>query len=287
MLIPWLLACSATQLSQAYQIDRLRVLAVAAEPAEPQPGQLVTFSGLVVSPDPVGGSVWFTCSAASSDDYGCSIDESLLESAQSGEATIEDLQAAGFLGFLPDLPPFWVVPADYLDKLDDEAKLEGTFAMIYITAFPEVAEGDTAETAAIDEDEVEIAYKRVPVSLAPTPNQNPVVTALTIDGVAVPAGARWKVDPGQTYEIGVELSETSIETYTYRNSDDKDEERIEEPYFSWYLQQGEFDQESVLWPHTSVLWTAPSSPDATEESLWVVVRDRRGGMAWGSLSVYY
>ena len=282
MLIFSLVSCSADELSQAFQIDRLRVLGVAAEPAEPQPGDLVTFSGLIVSPDPMGGSAWFSCSSTESTDFGCDLDPDLLAAAQTGEASLEDLQAAGFLGFLPALPPTWTVPTDYLDALDEEAKLEGSFAMVFVSALPELVEGETPSA-----DEIELAYKRIPVSLAPTPNHNPIVATFTIDGVAVPVGAEWRVDGGQTYEIGVELSDDSVESYTYRNTDGEEETRTEEPYFSWYLQEGSFDQPSVLWPYTTVLWTAPRSPTIAEQSLWVVVRDRRGGMGWAELHAYF
>lgn len=282
MLIYWLLGCGAEQMSQAHEIDRLRVLAVAAEPAEPRPGEMVSFSALIVSPDPVGGSAWFTCSAAASDDYGCTIDETLIEQAQSGEATVEDLQAAGFLGFLPALPPFWMVPATYLDALSEEAKLEGTFAMIFVSALPSVEAGES-----IDDDEIELAYKRVPVSLAATPNNNPALTGIAVDSQPLADGARLRVDAGQTYTLGALLAENARETYTYRNTDGVDEQREEEPYFTWYLQEGRFDQATTTWPYTEVLWTAPSEPAIADQSLWVVVRDRRGGMGWSEIKVSF
>lgn len=282
MLIYWILSCAADTMSQAHEIDRLRVLAVAAEPAEPRPGDLVTFSALIVSPDPVGGSAWFNCSAAASDDYGCTIDETLLEDAQSGEASVEDLQAAGFLGFLPALPPFWMVPPTYLDELSEEVKLEGTFAMIFVSALPAVEEGESIDQAA-----VELAYKRVPVSLAPTPNHNPTMDGMSVDGQPLASGTRLRVDPGQTYTLGALLSEGALETYAYRTTDGVDEERTEEPYFTWYLQEGSFDQATTTWPYTEVLWTAPTEPTIAEQSLWVVVRDRRGGMAWAEIAISF
>ena len=282
MLIFWLIACTADELSQAHEIDRLRVLAVAADPAEPQPGEWVSFSALIVSPDPVGGSAWFTCSAEASDDYGCTVDADLIDAAESGEASVEDLQAAGFLGFLPALPPAWLVPSDYLDGLDETAQLEGSFAMVFVTALPEVADGDELEDA-----DFELAYKRVPVSRATTPNHNPAVNGIAVDGVSLAPGSRLRVDPGQTYTLGVLVGDDAVETYTFRNEAGTDEQRTEEPYFSWYLQEGGFDQASVLWPYTEVLWTAPEAPQLAEQSLWVVARDRRGGMGWAEIAVSF
>lgn len=275
--------CDTEEMAESWQIDRLRVLAVASEPAEPRPGDTVRFDALVVSPaQPVAGSAWFVCDAASSDDFGCAIDESLLSGASLEELDPAALEAAGFIGLLPLLPPTWVVPADYLDALSDEAKLEGTFAMTYVAAFPEVPDGEE-----LAEDDVELAYKRVTVSLADTPNHNPAVAAWSVDGLPVAAGAEVRLDPGQAYDIGVELAPDAVETYAYRASDGAVESRTEEPYFSWYLQEGSFNQSTSLWPYTSVVYFAPSDPDAETQSLWVVVRDRRGGMGWSELRIRF
>lgn len=283
MLIFALLACEGDSLSQAWQIDRLRVLAVKAEPAEPRPGDLVTFDALVLSPAAnLGGSAWFVCSGGASTDFGCEIDPGLLEGVGDGTAEPADLAAAGFIGFLPDIPPMWFVPLDYLDGLTEAEQLEGTFAMTYVTAFPELVEGDV-----LDENDVEVAYKRVPVSLAPTPNHNPVVNGWRIDGVDIAADAVVQLDPGQAYTIELVLAEDAVESYTFRTSDDSDESREEEPYFSWYLQEGEFSQSSTLYPYAETVWLAPEAPTLRDQTLWGVVRDRRGGMGWASLSVSF
>jgi hypothetical protein len=210
------------------------------------------------------------------------VDPSVLEGAESGTPDIDALVAAGLIGFLPLMPPTWTVPADYLDALSEDEQLEGTFAMTYITAFPELPEGQE-----MTEEDLEVAYKRVPVSLAPTPNHNPALAGWTVDGLAIAEGAEVRLDPGQAYTIGVALADDAVETYTYRNDDGEDESREEEPYFSWYLQEGEFDQPNTLWPYTEVVYFAPDSPEIAEQSLWVVVRDRRGGMGWSELKLRF
>ncbi len=279
-MVIFLLSCAADDLSQSWQIDRLRVLAVAAEPAEPRPGDVVTFTSLIVSPVvPLAGSAWFACSADLSSDYGCEVDPALIEGAESGEVDPATLAEAGLIGFLPYLAPSWAVPEDYLDALDDDAKLEGTFGMLYILAVPE------QET--VDEGDIEIAYKRVPVSLALTPNHNPVVTGMRIGGYSVPAGGTIRLEPGKTYSLDYEMADGSVEPYSYRNSSGIDEEREEEPYATFYLQEGEFDQAYAIWPYTAVEFTAPTEPTLATQSLWVVVRDRRGGMGWASVAIRY
>ncbi len=285
-LLPALGACDSLGLSQSFQIDRLRILAIAAEPAEPQPGDTVSFTSLVVSPvATVGLTTWFACDI--SDGYGCTLDTELLSSLTGDTSNLTpdelaalfaQLQEAGMIGVQPYFEPSWTVPDDYLDALTDDQKLEGTTAIVTVSAIPTV-EGDsgTLDTAVED---VEVAYKRVPVSLATTPNRNPLVTGLTIDGVAITPGATVTLTRGQTYAIECELADDAIEDYTFVDDAGVAETRTEEPYFAWYLQEGSFDQSNTLWPYHAVEYTAPSDATMTEQSLWVVVRDRRGGMGW-------
>lgn len=275
-----LAACSTDEVAQGWQIDRLRVLAVAAEPAEPRPGETVTFRSLTVSPaEGWSYSVWIACLDPEDTDLGCSLDTALVEEVQAdGEVDADEiaaLQEAGLVGVEPYLPPTWTVPADALDGLDEDAAHEGLTAFVNVAAFPEVDEGEE-----IDEADIELAYKRVPVSLATTPNHNPTLLGVRVDGVDVPAGTRVAVDAGQSYAVEAVLGDDAVEDYVYRNDAGEDEPRTEEPYFSWYLQEGTFDQTATLYPTAEVTWTAPSSPELAEQSLWVVVRDRRGGMAW-------
>lgn len=279
-----MLGCSTSDLAQSWQIDRLRVLAVAAEPAEPRPGDVVTFSSLTVSPDvPWAASVWIACLDPSDSSMGCSIDPSLLDGIAAGDAiTPEQQQAlldAGLIGVEPYFAPTWTVPLDALDALEADARLEGVTAFINITAIP--------DQDPVDERDLELAYKRVPVSEALTPNHNPAVLGLTVDGVAVPASASLLLDPGQSYELAPILADDAVEDYVFRNSAGEDEDRTEEPYVSWYLQEGRFDQPFSVSPDLGRVYTAPAEPAHAEASIWFVVRDRRGGMGWYEQPVSY
>lgn len=286
-LILLLVGCDnpADDLSQSWQIDRLRVLAVAAEPAEPQPGDTVTFTSLVVSPVvPVALTTWFACLPTEADSYGCTLDPAVTDALTSTDPStltpeeqaklFAQLQAAGLIGVEPYYAPTWTVPTTALDGLDDAAKVEGLSAIVSVTAIPE---GDE-----VDEADLELAYKRVPVSLATTPNHNPVVASTLFDGAEVVAGAPIVVSPDSTHTVELVLTDESIETYEYVNDEGAVEERTEEPYLAWYTEGGSFDATNTLWPTLSTTWTAPGSGDV---SLWSVVRDRRGGMAWAGLDV--
>ena len=290
LLVPiGLVACGAESLSQSWQLDRLRILAVRAEPAEPRPGETVLFESLVYMPfgQELAGTVWFACLPDGADDFGCQIDPSIMESFSgdledlSPEEQLELLkqaQEAGLIGFEPGFSPRWTAPADALDGLSEQQQLEGVSAIVNISALPEGAKSES---------EVELAYKRLPISLASTPNQNPVVRRVllqTLKGEEVEVvDGSFVVEPGTTYELTPLLDDSSVEDYVFVNSEGQEEQRTEEPYFTWYTEMGEFDQPFSLHPYLSVQWTAPDK--AFSGLVVAVVRDRRGGMGWASIRV--
>jgi len=293
-----LMGCVGNELSRAWLVDRTRILGVQAEPAEAAPGDRVEFRSLSV--DPAAGGIstvsWLGCLIEdSSDSYGCSPDFERIEELlaidvdslppQQQLQWFQDLQAAGVLGFEPDLPPSLNVPEDLLDDLSEEKKLEGKNYILTITALPEGLELEDPE-ALTDEAVGEVALKRLPVSVAETPNHNPVITAVLLENEhELLDGDTLTLSHGQTYLFEPLLSEDSIEDYVYINSDGEREERTEEPYFSFYLTGGSFDQSIALHPFLDFEWTAPVDPPEDPVQMWMVVRDRRGGMAWSSLTI--
>ncbi len=279
----FLLACSRIEVSESWQIDRLRILAIAAEPAEPRPGDTVRFRSLVLSPNrPVECVAWVGCSAE--EGFGCGL-EGL--SGDSGAGAL----ASSFLGIEPFSPPVWQVPLDFLDGLPEADREEGVPGIITTIAITDCSalQDASAETAnellSGDIDSSEIGFKRVPVSLATTPNHNPTVVGITVDGIEVASGVRVELDRKQTYSMTVALADDAVESYKYRNGDGEVEDREEEPYFSWYSQEGSFSQTNSLWDVVTVEYTTPELPVHLEQSLWVVARDRRGGMGWAELPI--
>ncbi len=273
------------ELSESWQLDRLRVLGVRAEPAEPQPGEDVSFEALVWSPDGAEvPTIWFACLPESADEFGCEIDPALaasLEGLDPETMTDEELAAlfaqlveAGLIGATPYLQPSWTAPADALDGLDEIAAKEGVSALVTLQAVPEGAE---------DEDDVELAYKRVPISLADTPNHNPEFELWTVSGEDIASGGGVSLSAGETVSVTAGLLDGSVEDYDYTAEDGSIETRTEEPYFTWYATGGEFENTTSLWPTDTVSWTAPAEAGTYE--LIVTVRDRRGGMAWATLDV--
>ncbi|MFH1466785.1 MAG: hypothetical protein ABIO70_20535 [Pseudomonadota bacterium] len=281
--------CQRVELSASWTVDRLRVLAVRAEPAEPAPGDTVGFEALIVSPDaPLQLVMWLACPADIAGVMGCELDPAVLEqlagldpeslSPEELAALYAALADAGLMGAEPYLPPSWTVPDHILDGLTEAERNEGVTLFVQVSAIPEGAEGDS---------DLELAYKRFPISEAATPNHNPVIDHLLVDGAEVAAGVILELDPLQAYEIEPVLADDAVETYRYLLEDGTWEERLEEPYFSIYVQEGDISASNTLYPYSSFTWTTPEAPALADQTLWIVLQDRRGGMSWWSQQVRF
>ena len=281
--------CGNSDLAQEWQLDRLRILAVRAVPAEPQPGDTVTFERLLyVPPETTLEAVtWFGCIPDGGIGFGCEIDPTILDSfadfdfASASPAELNELftalQEAGFIGTEPGFPPTWEAPADALDGYTDAQKQEGVNAIINITAIPEGAA----------DDDIELAYKRLPVSENDTPNHNPEVTTITMQGAGFVSGAGTEDDPyvlkpGGEVKLYPEVPDETYEEYTYVTTEGTVETRTEEPYWAWYTDGGEFAQSVSLPPYAYATYTAPKR-SGWSGLIAVVMRDRRGGMGWAQV----
>jgi len=268
-------------LSPGWLVDRPRVLAMAAEPPEIRPGESATFSALIPNPDSDDEllQIWLACPVeGNGDGFGCFTDFSGIDLE---DATPEELAELGLIGVQPGpFPPTYTAPADLLDELSEEERLEGRYVNAQVTAVP----GDISEATATDDidfNEIEVAYKRLVVSEATTPNHNPSIDRFVVDRIDVPDDAVVQVDAGQAYELGIQLPDGTREVYEFVTSDGVVEERVEEPYAAWYATGGEVLEEVTLYPYLESTWQAPEA--SGEEGTWfVVLRDRRGGMAWWS-----
>ena len=259
--------CGESQLSSSWEIDRLRILAVRAEPAEPSPGELVTFESLTVHPENDDLiTVWFACLLENASSFGC---EGLDDTADTGGDIPE-----GLIGFEPDWAPTYVPDETALEGLTEEEKVEGRNILLTLAAFENTEEVD------FEDENAELATKRVPVSENPDPNKNPNIASMQFDGVELPSGGVVQVDANRTYTITPILAEDAVQTYTYVTSDGVSEERVEEPYFTFYTDGGTLFGSSSLYPYSDTSWEAPSAETGEEIRIWAVVRDRRGGMGW-------
>lgn len=280
-----LFACSVLEMAQTWELDRLRVLGAKSEPAEPHPGESVVLSSLVYAPqDNVEGVIWFGCLPEDATSFGCTIDPALVESFDNPPSTPEEqlqwyttLQEAGLLGVEPNIQPTWVIPENALESLSPEAQIEGLSAFVNITA---LLPTDTDATAPSD---IEVAYRRIPISTNPQPNQNPTIIGFVANGVEYSPEETLVLSTNQAVSLDVIFAEDAVENYQFTNRDGITEDRTEEPYCTWYTEGGKFDQEYSLYPYTEVEWTTPET--TLDGKVIVVVRDRRGGMDWMTIQV--
>jgi hypothetical protein len=261
-------------------VTGLRILAISAEPPEIRPGEQAQVRALLVDPDAVTDLVvWVVCEGQAATDFGCPFDPTGLDTA-----TPEELLARGVIGVEPLFPPIFTAPEGILEGLDDRKRQEGVNFTVQALALPVPEDPDTSASADINFNEVESGFKRLIVGEAPTPNHNPGIEGVTVDGADIPSGATFVIDPGEPYEIGLRLAPDAIESYQYLNIDGEVETRTEEPFVEWYSTAGDVEEFNVLYardPTLGGVWVAPQEP-GMEGTFWAVLKDRRGGVSWTS-----
>lgn len=284
ILLSLALACSTPQFTQEWLVDRTRVLAVRADPPEAAPGATVTLSALVVDPAGDPTVAWMVCTVPiDCPDYAAIQG---LAAADTSTMTAEELAtwqaeaaAAGFLGFGVALSPTLIVmgggppPGDSggPDTGDTASIPTSSDMTLVLDAIPVGKE--LADVTLGDPEATELATKSLTVGTSDTPNQNPTVDTLTVDGESAATVGRGDVVP-----LNVALTAGAAETYT----DDEGAVQTEEPTVSYYVSAGTLTQSSASAEDAEVSWTAPES--AGTARVWAVVRDGRGGMAWAEAS---
>jgi hypothetical protein len=253
-------------LEQSWFVDRARLLGVRAEPAEPRPGDSVTFSALLVDPnETIDSTLWIACPESDDADFGCLGDDQEI------------------IGFEPLQPPAWTVPEDVLSELPEEERLEGRNILVQVTGLPpldDLGDLEDLDLESLDFNEFEAGFKRIVVSEALTPNRNPdFVSNISVDQLDVPGDAVVEVDAGEAYDIGVFISDDTVEEYVFVNSDGIAEDRVEEPFVTWFATDGTVEEPYTLYPFLEMTWRAPDT-SGVEGSIWAVLRDRRGGQDW-------
>jgi hypothetical protein len=130
------------------------------------------------------------------------------------------------------------------------------------------------------------------------PNSNPMLATLLLhleeDDAGFPLGAVTFVQPGETLLLRPVLDDASLEDYLYIDIDDVTTCRQEHPYFAWITNGGSMSsdytfiadaedlEEVVGRPKLNRLHLPEADQFGERIDLWVVVRDRRGGLTWRS-----
>jgi len=295
LLVVLLLTGCNAQFKPETLVDSLRVLAITAEPPEVSPGESAQLDILQLDPSRPGGKttvVWVGCEPDPID---------FNRSACNDTSAL--LQPTAFATFPPGVRVLgfgnragYASASTLFDGLspEDPVRANGTSGPVLGVVIGEEVKPTSSDEelrvlfGRIERQEVQtvMALTRVTVTERATRNHNPKISALKVDGVAVPKDARLQLREGSTVTLEPELVEGSRETYTLQlpsGPSDKSETLV----VSWYSSAGRFDQArlDVSMPGAVTKFIAPGSAQVPEDpvpekrtgTLWSVVRDGRGG----------
>lgn len=265
-------------------IDRPRILAVIAEPPEVTPGDSVQLWLL-----PAGGELesldWTVCGSFMSfamggqygentGDQGCG-DTSMT--IGSGQGATFSSQVTSVLFGDDD-----IIRAALGSQLPDD---------VLNTIRTSVGVALTIEADAAIGGKHLRALKRVVLSENATPNHNPPPPAYALGDATIitaepPSDMRCQpqvggvahVDPGARVSLAPLLSngmEDWLERYHVLDARGMVGERVEQPFYSWFVTGGSLDHGDTSPPDRSNSWLVPSTQGC--EHLWLVVRDGHGG----------
>jgi hypothetical protein len=279
-------ACS-NDFSPYSKLDRLRVLAVRAEPPTPLPGQDCELTALTFSPDnePVSHR-WSFCplSALAKDDYRCPFPEAAAQQVF-GISPAYDLGTGDEARFTNDFPieALSGYCASGIDTTGFTQAVECNPGFP-VTLVLEVATGTDALRAGFT--------VRLPASTPPELNSNPTLTSMLLAEQELSAGTTVvTTEADAVLDWTANLAADAIETRTIPTSEGGGGRRLERLTFSWFSDAGSLDQdrtvyidgETTLEQATRNRWTAPSAsqwPASGTVHLSVVARDDRGGVGW-------
>jgi hypothetical protein len=279
-------------------VDGLRVLSVRSTPADLAPGETASLEGLVLDPSrPDAGTttLWLGCEP---DPYNEN------RSSCSDPALLQD--PGNFAGADGGLPPgvtllglgakatlktsstlFDVFPAG------DPRRVSGTVAQVLAFAVAaEIPAGATPNDlqdllAKVRSKEIAslITLYRARISEDPQRNANPVFQHLLVNGAAWPDGAHLVLKELEPVQVDVDVPDASFEAFTNATPNGP-EQKTERILAAWFSTSGRFSEartalrEGVKTVFTGAGGKGDPVPGNRTGSMWIVLRDTRGGQAW-------
>lgn len=283
------LACSSdspTELLPASYIDKLRILAIKAEPPEAAPGENVILSALVADPW-TGirrvGYLWVQCDPST---------EGALGNACAQQDTLRSLNPRELPEGVRVFPlfidfAFYRAPFNSLDGLDVDSieRHRGLTATILLVAWEGGNLEDLQDPDVMRQSQMAIKRIRI-VDPQQTPNENPRLASLTLNGAPFDGLDIPEVKAGSTIELSATSTEESVQAFTRILPDGSIEEQVEQNVFSWYTRGGRFTQGLSYSSRTQsgdpIGLELPELETLPNDMLdvWVVLRDARGGTDW-------
>ncbi|MGE0633937.1 MAG: hypothetical protein AB7O96_16100, partial [Pseudobdellovibrionaceae bacterium] len=231
-----LLSCNENELPKAYQLDKLRILAIHADSPELADSALpasVNITTYVSDTNGDGRVLQFTAAACPDPGVAYGAEPTCDGNPLKVDLAVPDVTAtsqaanSGIFG-LPNLtgaiPAFSVAVPTGL--LTGRSAIDQYNGVAYLVTIKVRGGGESARS-----------FKRIFVSTKPTQNSNPTISDIKSNGASLatlPSGE-------------VELTSTigTAETYTVKSADG-DDSRTERLYTSWYVNKGELKSSITL-----------------------------------------
>ncbi len=288
-------------------VDSFRFLGMRADPPELNPGQLTAFEALLVDPRPGGKKtiLWLGCEP---DPFNlgrsvCSRTDQLADPSafvtptEGGGAQLPP--GVSIIGF-NDFARLAAKPDVFSQLPPGDARREtGTVAQIIALAVAEEV-SPTAPAAELEaalervrarEVDSQLALFRVRITEETSLNTNPVLGPLLVDDQPLPDGLTLRLRPGEDVKLELTAPDTSFEPYEQLTPSGR-EPREERLITAWYSTFGRFlEARVVMRSEVEQRFTAPASDDEAlargrAGTLWMVVRDTRGGQSWTTRALY-
>jgi hypothetical protein len=295
----------------------MRILSVRAEPPDVRPGGLSSLSTLLVDPtNPTrrNSILYLACDPdprnldqnpctqyenleSAADLFNSSTDGGINSTSADGGLNLA-IAGARFIGFNDNA--YYDAPADLFSALapDDIDRTRGVLAVLLIIAvgeeipFPPTNDQLQAVLQRIQSKQTPavVAIKRLRITEKDVLNQNPVLNLVATDSDVLTPDHGLRVKVAQHSQLTAVASIGADENYVAIGPDGATEARTELADFSWFSTAGNFIEVRTTAGDTGQFFIAPldTSDDPVPAnrtfSLWVVVRDGRGGEDWASLS---
>ncbi|MCC6336547.1 MAG: hypothetical protein IT380_21485 [Myxococcales bacterium] len=292
-------------------VEDLRLLGVRAQPADLAPGETARLEALVLDPSRPGQDssvLWLGCAP---DPF------NLNRSACSDFETLSNAAGVVAGGARSDggtLPPgvsliglgdsaAYHADQDVFDALPpgDERRLTGTVGQALLFAVAEDVPPDATEEelaavfgrVADGGTRAMTALFRVRISQSPERNSNPTLSSFFVAKERWPRGAHVTVLPGEPVELDADAPDSAFEAFTNPTPSGV-EQKTERVLVAWYSTAGRFTEaRTALREQVKTVFTAPGGEDETDPvpqrrtgTLYLVLRDTRGGQAWSEVPFY-
>lgn len=244
-------------LPKVSDVEKLRVLAICADPPElSDPGQ-ATVRALVAGQTGVVRYQWELCLLAGDPTKGfpCLDEELRFDLGAEPEPSVA----------IPPLDPILAAAEAAGFTIDIENGVDVQVRLVVT---------DDSDTR------VE-TIKQLHISRRDDQNANPALVGLDVDGVDWPATRGIEVALGQEIELLPHADDALFQTY-----DDLGVDVEEQALYSWFAETGGFQKDRSSGEFPDNTWTAPLRDELDgrvppfEIGLWLVLRDRRGGCDW-------